>query len=468
MKQVFLEKAFWLCGNFPGICRRSYFGQWLISCLQKKGDKDGDNAAKRKAVERILQYLELPQREGFEHDLIQFVKHFSLHAPMRFRECSSRIEDGTDWGRTFQKSLVETPGRLCSFINYSRKYELDYVTRNSLILLALEMAKELRSFASLIDGLGAPAAFSQTTGKFWQRAKALEELSHDCGRFPQYFNHERVDYALRRTLEGRRLADNIAGWIFTPEWNFKLETPEHSNAGLLLEDLKLNEDKLFEIIATITSIQILQEKLHFRIVKCDISEDKPVIQLQKGDLFCQVRKNFDAQDEVDDELIHFRTVGNKPTGLQPDIVYKFWKIGVKPVYRLGDAKNYNKGSDSDINYPVALYAMMHYLIAYRKALGITDEEVIPLLSKDNGKKNPAEAQRIVVFFSKPSQKHGEKQYPQPCKGHPLLFVYGKNAQTDANGGCHALVVFFSTAIDELENKSRGKSQIRRMHRPASI
>lgn len=463
MKQVFLEKAFWLCGNFPGICRRSYFGQWLICCLQKQGDGDKENAAKRKAVKRILQYFELPQREVFEKDLIDFVKNFTHRSPVRFRECSSRIESGTDWGRTCHKSLVESPGRLCAFVNYSRKYELDQVTRNSLILLALELAKELRCFASLLDGLDDGDILHSTADHFRQRAKNLEGLYRNCGRLPQHYNHERVDHALRQTSEGRRLADKIASWIFTPEWNFKLDDSGHPNAECLLKDLNINEDKLFEIIASITSIQTLQ-KMGFQIVSCDIGKDKPVIKLQKDDLFCQVRKNFDDQDyKVNDELAYYRKVASEPTGLQPDIVYKFWKKGVDPVYRLGDAKNYGRSTNSSINYPIALYAMLHYLIAYHRALGIADEkDVMPLLMPpkdgENDEKMTAvrDDKRIVLFFSNPGKEDkNNKCYHQPGdngKNHPILFAYGAEAQTDDEGNS-TLADFFDAAIKELERKS---------------
>lgn len=459
MKQAFLEKAFWLCENYPGICKRSYFGQWLLCCLTVNGDEGDEDVAKRTAVDCVLQYLELPQRESFENELIRFVYEFSQHAPMRFRKCSSRIESGTDWGRTYQKALVESAGRLCTFVNYSRKHELDHATRDSLILLALDMAKELRAFASLIDGMG-DGAFENMTQGFRDRARRLEALRNDCERLPQQYNHERMDYALRRTLEGRRLADDIARWIFTPEWNFKIDHKEHANAGHLLEKVKPNEDKLFEIIATVTSIQVLRN-MGFHVVKCDISRDKPVVLLENGDVFCQVRKNFDAEDGVEDKLTDFRRVGNNPSGLQPDIVYKFWKDGAAPVYRLGDAKNYSSkktGSEgnSAINYRVALFAMMHYLIAYHDALGIAEKDVIPMLE---GKTEAEVAQkRIVLFFSEICQKDGAENYDQPGaegKTHPLLFVYGPDAQTKpGDGDNEALRGFFQAAIDELETKGQ--------------
>lgn len=454
--QEFLNKAFWLCGNVPSISKRSYFGQWLICCLQKAGDAADERAKKREAVQRILQYLELPQREGFENKLIRFVHAFSQHAPMRFRECSSRIESGTDWGRTYQKALVESAGRLCSFVNYSRKHELDHATKDSLVLLALDMAKGLREFASLIDGIS-DGAFENMTKGFRDRARRLEALRNDCERLPQQYNHERMDYALRRTLEGRRLADDIARWIFTPEWDFKIDHKEHANAGHLLEKVKPNEDKLFEIIATVTSIQVLRN-MGFHVVKCDISRDKPVVLLENGDVFCQVRKNFDVADkgQVEDKLIHYRTVGNSPRGLQPDIVYKFWKDGSEPVYRLGDAKNYGKEDNSNLNYPAALFAMMHYLIAYRDELGIATEDVIPMLTGKKKGEKAVEQKKIVLFFSKPCLENGEEKYYQPGeegKTHPLLFVYGRDAQTKLDDGDNeALRVFFQEAIKELETK----------------
>ena len=474
IRSAFLEKAFWLCENYPGLCKRSYFGQWLVCCLRKTGDKTEELAAKRTAVKRILQYFELPQRAGFERELINFVNHFSLLAPMRFREISPRIENGTDWGRTYQKSLIETPGRMCSFVNYSRQMVLDYATRNSLVLLAWNIAKELRDFTSLIEEFDA-----DTAHELLERARNLEVLRRDCKRLPEYYNFERTDYALRRTPEGRRIADDIISWVFTPEWNFKFDnkTRNHSAVSHLISDLQLNDNDLFEIVAIVTSIQILKEKMRFEVVGCDISDAKPVVTLRNGEIYCQVRKNFD-DPSVEDKLKHYRTVGNDPSGFQPDIVYKFWKegSGKPPVYLLGDAKNYGTSQHGRINYPIALFAMMHYLIAFHDALKIPGD----LTGFLNGNmKN--EYQRVVLFFSKPqyikkkknkfSLLSGEEnkirkdgtEYLQPGSEddfgqriwHPVLFVYGPNAQTDENENNQAaLMNFFQTAINHFNNRSQ--------------
>jgi len=470
IRSAFLEKAFWLCDNYPGLCKRSYFGQWLVCCLRKSGDKAEDLAAKRTAVKRILQYFELPQRSDFEWKLINFVNHFSQLAPMRFREISQRIENGTDWGRTYRKSLVESPGRICSFVNYSRKMVLDHTTRNSLVLLAWNIAKELRDFASLIEKFDA-----DTAHELLVRARNLEELRRDCRRLPEYYNFERTDYALRRTPEGRRIADDIISWIFTPEWDFKLDKKVRNNSAVshLIRDLQLNNNDLFEIVAIVTSIQVLKAEMRFEVVGCDISNAKPVVTLRNGEIYCQVRKNFD-DPSVEDKLKHYRTVGNDPYGFQPDIVYKFWKdgSGKPPVYLLGDAKNYGKNQQGMINYPIALFAMMHYLIAFRDALKIPED----LTGFLNGNMKD-EYQRVVLFFSEgqyiekkknkssltSSEDNEESELLQPGSEddfgqriwHPVLFVYGPNAQTDENeNNPAALMNFFQAAINHFDNRSQ--------------
>ena len=465
--QDFLSKAFWLCENAPGICRRSQICQWLVYCLLKSGDSRPDEMLKNEAVNRVLDFFELRKREVFERELINFIINFSHRAPMRLRKCSPRIENGTDWGRTYQKSLVESSGRLCSFVNYSPKYELDYVTKSSLLLLAWDMGHELENFAEQLDSLDDDTG-RETAKMFRTRARDLTSLRNKTTNLKQccYYS-ERTDYALRRTPDGRRLADAIARWIFFPEWNFKQDVQkqeqkktdgEFEKAAAQLLTLQLVKEKdinlndLFEVVATVASVQALVA-LGFEIVGCDIDDGKPTVNLRNGKIKCRIRKNF-APNEAVDKLIHYRTAYTKPSGLQPDIVYKFWTAGTTPVYRFGDAKNYRA---KDINYQVALHAMMHYLIAYRKELGVADGDVIPLLTGlTKGEKAEAGAKylKIVLFF--PALENGKKTQPgKTDKWHPVLFAYGPTAETGSD--VMNLQTFFQAAINELEMKSESPS-----------
>ena len=490
--QDFLSKAFWLCENSPGICRRSQVAAWLVYCLRKKNDSKEDiqsKQAKYEAVEAVLDFFELRQRKFFEKKLIDFIKGFSQHAPMRGRKISPYIENGTDWGRTYQKALVESPGRLCFFVNYSRKNEFDYMTRNSLLLLAYNMGCELENFAEQLDGI----ATAKIVEDFRRRAKELMALCKDSERLPLHYYSDRTDYALRRTREGCTIADGIARWLFNPEWDFKLnfqkqeqgaqhpeqkaEEDEFETAAQLLTEKLVNSERinvndLFEVVATVTSIQTFTECMGFKIVGSDIDNGKPTVTLYDavGKIYCRVQKNFDKNDDyANDQLKHFRTVRNNPRGLQPDIVYKFWSEEdpqKRQLFLIGDAKNYSREQNAKkINYPIALYAMMHYLIAFRQTLGLSD--VLSCL--DGEKEEPY--QRIVLFFPEGSlddayddcsgealpggdkQKDQNDLYPQPGekdKWHPILFVYG--AKVVANS---PLKKFFEDAIKQLRGNAVG-------------
>lgn len=452
----FLHKAFWLCENSPGICRRSQICQWLVYCIQKNGDSDQIRCHKSEAINRVLNFFELRQREVFEEELIGFIRKFSQHAPTRLRECSSRIESGTDWGRTYQKSLIESPGRLCSFVNYSRKYELDYATRNFLLFLAWDMGRVLQNFAELIDN-------AETARNFRERAKKLMDLRTAAVNLRQQYYSEHIAHTLRQTQEGRHLADGISRWIFYPEWHFKYELQKQeyevqfeTAAHLLIKDLAndnaINLNDLFEVVAIITSIQTMTNDMGFKIDQCNIDNGKPMVILklynENETIFCRIQKNFTDADGAEDQLTYFRTVNNKPRGLQPDIVYKFeHSKTLRSVYLIGDAKNYSCNENTQkINYPTALYAMLHYLIAYRKKLN---------LSNDLGWLDSIQTEthkRIVLFFPENSQDDEmiSQKKPQPGKEgewHPILFVYGTDAEDRKS-----LKTFFEDAIKSLTNE----------------
>ena len=430
MIKRFFASALWLLENYPVNCPRETFAGWLLMCICK--NNENSNAQKRELIERVLYFLELPERAHFEEKLCKFISSYNLSAKKRQRGIvQQEITHQVDWTLTYCENMINNPGRLTHFIANPIRKVFDRHLLFVLQKIAGELLENLEFFAALLD----TDEYAPRIVRLRQVLPAGEELSA-----VPYDEH--AAWKLRQHPEGRILAAEIEKWHFhcgcsmskklDPRQKMQLEELLQAIIG---EDGQIcfNENDLLEGIAIIQSAQALCSR-SFSIKYCHLAAKKPAIELHRclpdrSEQRVMISKNPDEFNK-NDQTIAYRTIGNKPSGLQPDIIYKCSNISVhgekQIFYLLGDAKNYEKS-----DFGPALYAMLHYLLAFSELLNLPPD-FFNVLNQKQFLKISGSYKRIVLFFP-------EEKKENIARDHPIELVFSTDLAVLAN--------FFTQAFD---------------------
>ena len=422
MIKRFFESALWLLEKYPVNCPREFFAGWLLRSICKNGETRTD--AKKKLVKDILTFLELPKRGEFEKRLCIFISSYDMKIKKRGRfVVQDKITGQVEWARTICENMISSPGAFTSFIARPHKQTLDADVLLVLKNIASELWLNLEYFAEILGN-----------NDFAERIELLKQHSADIGSVCRIYD-EHIAWKLRRTPDGRELAAEIEKWHFHSSINLQ----EHIDEGQLqaLKQLlpiitqhfaeeSFNENDLLEGISIIQSAYALTE-MNFSIKCCRLNTKKPSLELVREveDKSIQkiiITKNIPGFSTMD-RTKEYRTVDSTPSGLQPDIIYQCTsKNGT--FYLLGDAKNYEK---SDLG--PALYAMLHYLLAFSKELDLPPDFFNP--ESKSFLKISDSYKRIVLFFP-------ESKAADIAADHPIQLVFGEDIKN--------LQEFFSAAF----------------------
>lgn len=430
MIKRFFNSAFWLLEKYPVNCPREFFSCWLLCCICK--NEETQTVAKKQFIKNILSFLELPKRAEFENRLCEFILSYHLKTNKREGFVSQeKISGQVDWARTINENMIANPGALTRFIARPLHRDFDHDVLLVLKNIAWELKKNLEYFSKLLN-----------TSEYDNRIKNLESCSSESTGFCRTYD-EHIAWKLRQTPAGRELATEIAKWHFYCSINLceNIDNRQFEKLEQIIEradaaQKDVNKNDLLEGISIIQSAQALSE-LGFNIVHCDLATSKPCLTLKRNNQQVKIAKNIDGFSK-NDRTKDYRTVSNKPSGLQPDIIYQCSFGNEKLFYLLGDAKNYEKS-----DFGPALYAMLHYLLAFSKELNLPEDFFNPdkcetfLKVTDNYK-------RIVLFFP-------EDKKSQIADNHPIQLVFGQDLG--------ALKNFFEKAFYELDNSASASSDM---------
>lgn len=361
-----------------------------------------------------------PERIEAERSVQRMIKN-SFWSRDSFWERSSRNVRGTNWARTYSKTLTRYP---TSFYNRINGWEQDPTIYNALYALLSHWQRELLDFGI---ALSKDEGYSDLRQKVEERRGTLDgtikvlknsyrsRLIYDSGngfRAHVPFRDGHEDTRNYRDVSRQNMAKPLQK-IFDQSICFKLvqygeadvaqrlsllrlsnsSLYEHARDAKLLRlgfDLQessgfsiQNQNLLMEIIVRIWLVWILKEMGWQVDRESSVREigERTILYFGSGSdrMFCEIMKSGVMNLDL---LRGLRKGGSDTNGFQPDVVLLFSKDcsgGRRGFMVLADSKNYGNST-----HDVADRAMILYLIAFHRAMGL---ELISEFPKTEEEKN---------------------------------------------------------------------------------
>ena len=318
----------------------------------------------REELQRLL-LIDHPLRNNTEKLLIEFLQNVSL-SPAVLVKSSDSIGRQTNWARTFSDAISDRPTKYWNQEKVLR-YEPDVI--GALKAIGQRWLDELNE--------------AIPEGRFNSRIERLSACLKFAGKYPGRINtyDANIRYKLSCTPKGEKLAGNLTrlNHLMLQKINDGKNYDEIERIGEIfnchLKGLKPeNADNLLEVIATLSvALALVNLGWNLKTEGYNLAlKGKGELNLSNEELGLTCRIYKGKPDGQTDRSIEIRRslLGNKATGLQPDILIEFMSLkNNHSVTIIADAKN-NSTDDGEVYARTGLDAIYRYFVAYGQIVGL--------------------------------------------------------------------------------------------------